>query len=222
MSKDMSADLSLTDKILLVFFASLAVAEEALNDLPTPRSIMRKAYGWDPEYFGKSKPTTVERVFFRLFERRFIHRIESGRSRQYKMTAEGFQYLYRKFPQLRLRGKSFDGFWRVVLYDIEEANRRLRREIRIGLKSLGFQRIQQSVWVSPYDWEGEMDELFRKLNLEDEVLIFKTKLSDSKTKKWLENLRNNSGDLIIPFDVSPSGGILSQLLATPQVPKGLV
>ena len=47
----------------------------------------------------------------------------------------------------------WDGKWRVLIFDISERERKLRDEVRRTLQGNGFVRIQDSVWVYPYDCE---------------------------------------------------------------------
>jgi DNA-binding transcriptional regulator PaaX len=46
--------------------------------------------------------------------------------------------------------KKWDGFWRVVMFDVPEPRKYSRDDIRLQLKRLGFVRIQKSVFVHPY------------------------------------------------------------------------
>jgi DNA-binding transcriptional regulator PaaX len=45
----------------------------------------------------------------------------------------------------------WDRKWRVLIFDIPEYRRGLREKIRLTLLSIGFKRVQDSVWVFPYD-----------------------------------------------------------------------
>ena len=49
--------------------------------------------------------------------------------------------------------RRWDGKWRVVVFDIWERRRPVRDRLRYLLKKIGFQKIQHSVWVYPYDCE---------------------------------------------------------------------
>ena len=49
--------------------------------------------------------------------------------------------------------RKWDGRWRIVIFDISEKRRGLRVRVRHLLKRLGFLRLQDSVWVHPYDCE---------------------------------------------------------------------
>lgn len=44
---------------------------------------------------------------------------------------------------------SWDGLWRIVMFDIPEHKRGARDAIRRLLKQLGFKQIQRSVWIHP-------------------------------------------------------------------------
>ncbi|MBI5742651.1 MAG: hypothetical protein HZA25_02340 [Candidatus Niyogibacteria bacterium] len=51
------------------------------------------------------------------------------------------------------RPKRWDGKWRVLIFDIPEKRRMLRELVRRTLSAIGFIRIQDSVWLHPYDCE---------------------------------------------------------------------
>ena len=47
----------------------------------------------------------------------------------------------------------WDGRWRMLIFDIPEKKRPLREKIRFTLFSIGFIRLQDSVWIYPYACE---------------------------------------------------------------------
>ncbi len=49
--------------------------------------------------------------------------------------------------------KKWDGKWRVIIFDIAEQKRGIRDGLRKELINLGFLKLQNSVWVYPYDCE---------------------------------------------------------------------
>lgn len=49
--------------------------------------------------------------------------------------------------------KKWDKKWRIVIFDIKEKRKYLRERIRRELINLGFIKLQNSVWVYPYDCE---------------------------------------------------------------------
>ncbi len=51
----------------------------------------------------------------------------------------------------RPRPRRWDEKWRVLIFDIPEKRKNLRVRLRSTLQALGFSRLQDSVWVYPYD-----------------------------------------------------------------------
>ncbi|MBP7770873.1 MAG: hypothetical protein KA066_03130 [Candidatus Pacebacteria bacterium] len=49
--------------------------------------------------------------------------------------------------------KYWDKKWRVLIFDIPEYRKVTRNRVRATLSRLGFKRLQDSVWVYPYDCE---------------------------------------------------------------------
>lgn len=72
-----------------------------------------------------------------------------------KLTEEG----KRKLRELELRDyklkkpRRWDKKWRVLIFDINERRRPTRDKIRRTLSTIGFIRLQDSVWAYPYDCE---------------------------------------------------------------------
>lgn len=51
------------------------------------------------------------------------------------------------------RPKRWDKRWRLVMFDIPQSRRRDRDHLRATVRECGFLRLQDSVWVYPYDCE---------------------------------------------------------------------
>lgn len=52
-----------------------------------------------------------------------------------------------------LKKRRWNGRWRVVIFDVPERRRQTRDRLRDIMKEVGFVRLQDSVWVFPYDCE---------------------------------------------------------------------
>ena len=52
--------------------------------------------------------------------------------------------------------RSWDGKWRLVMYDFPIRFKKARNAFRWKLKDLGFFQFQKSVWIYPYPCEGEI------------------------------------------------------------------
>ena len=182
---DLFKSLKIPDKILTAVLIGAAVGEEILDSLPSKRSVTRSLYTTQPEFNGIRKHS-FRMALIRLLESKYLEKIETDAKTRYQLTADGLDRLYKKFPILKLQNKKFDGLFRVVVYDISETERKLRREMRQGLKKLGFAYLQQSVWISPHDWEDELEEIFKKLKVEDKVFVFKSSLSPERSDRLLK------------------------------------
>ena len=87
----------------------------------------------------------------RLHKRGFL-KVEDG---HYVMSDRGlkiWQQWQREDFKIK-RPKKWDKKWRIIIFDIPEKRKSTREKIREILNQAGFQRIQDSVWIYPYDCE---------------------------------------------------------------------
>ena len=70
-----------------------------------------------------------------------------------KLTKKGrVQALLRALDETKaLTPHAWDGKWRIGLFDIPEEGKHERDKIRWTLKKVGFQRLQKSVYVYPFE-----------------------------------------------------------------------
>ena len=66
--------------------------------------------------------------------------------------------------------RKWDKKWRVLIFDIPERRRALRIKLRTTLRTIGFIRLQDSVWVYPYDCEDLIVLLKADFHVGDDVL----------------------------------------------------
>ncbi len=83
---------------------------------------------------------------------------------------------------LKNNGK-WDGFWRVVIFDIPEENRNAREFFREKLKDLGFQQLQKSVFVTRLECKDEVDFLRHSMEVAPYVSYILAKDISSLEKK---------------------------------------
>ena len=74
---------------------------------------------------------------------------------EYELTQDGEKKLRQwELQSYRLkRPQKWDKKWRVIVFDIPEKKKKVRDQIRNIFVSAGFSRLQDSVWVYPYDCE---------------------------------------------------------------------
>ena len=76
-----------------------------------------------------------------------------------RITSIGKKYLAYEQERVALKlkkGKRWDKRWRIIIFDIPEYRRGTRDKLRLTMRSAGFYRLQDSVWLYPYDCEDFM------------------------------------------------------------------
>lgn len=85
--------------------------------------------------------------------KRGLMKFENG---YYQLTDEGEKILRRwELSDYKLKKpKRWDRKWRIVIYDISEKKKgKIRRQIFDLFRNVGLYRLQDSIWVYPYDCE---------------------------------------------------------------------
>ena len=86
-----------------------------------------------------------------------------------------------EFKSIKItKPKTWDGKWRIVVFDIPEKSRYARDILRDKIKRMGFFRIQQSVWVHPFPCKEEVRFLAEFLSIESHILVFEDKIANDK------------------------------------------
>jgi len=76
----------------------------------------------------------------------------------YNLTTTGEKLLRRwELSDYKLhQPKKWDKKWRMIIFDIPEKKKKVRKQISLLFKQTGLYRLQDSVWVYPYDCEDIM------------------------------------------------------------------
>ncbi|MFZ2299839.1 MAG: CRISPR-associated endonuclease Cas2 [Candidatus Moraniibacteriota bacterium] len=69
-----------------------------------------------------------------------------------------------------LKPQKWDGKWRLVIFDIKETKKGQRDRIRRNLARFGFEKLQNSIWVYPYECEDLITYLKADCKIDKEVL----------------------------------------------------
>lgn len=120
-----------------------------------PEAVLRKRLGLRDARAGDAT-YRVRQAVRRLEKKGLVSywRAESGWSVKLNPAGEklGERLIVAERIQIK-RPPRWDGRWRVVIFDIWERRRTVRDKLRILLRKAGFYKIQDSVWVHPYDCE---------------------------------------------------------------------
>lgn len=118
----------------------------------------------------------------RLKKQGYIEEQEKSGVKIFSITQKGRIKLYSS----DITKKNWDGRWRFVIFDIPFDKREKRDFFRRRIKELGFQQYQKSVWISPYDFEEEIDAIKGLIFFNPYIkYILAEKISDEK--KWMKN-----------------------------------
>lgn len=97
----------------------------------------------------------VNTAFNKLLKNGYI-RLDTQKGRSFvRLTQKGerFAALMGEGKLVPKKPKHWDKRWRLLMFDIPERRRRTRTLVRQTLMTMGFYRLQDSVWVYPYDCE---------------------------------------------------------------------
>lgn len=124
----------------------LSVAMVAPNALQ-----VLKLFGIDKK-LKRNRQRSISLSRERLLEAGYIKYQKDGYLSLTKKGEDKLQDLEKRNYVLK-KPKIWDKKWRVLIFDIKEERRALRDKVRSTLVSVGFVRLQDSVWVFPYDCE---------------------------------------------------------------------
>ncbi len=155
-----------------ILLLGLANALDIFEEIKDPLSIISKSYeqmyGWVPQ---KYKRHDFDHLVWRSLKAGYIEKVEKRGAVYIRVTSQGEKRVQRDFPILHLQKKSWDGKWRMVMFDIKELEKRKREDLRRKLKELGFGMLQESVFITPHDIVKDFSEYVDNIGLGDSVYI---------------------------------------------------
>lgn len=109
---------------------------------------------------GKTKFLTqrrkrMQKSFTRLVQAGYILLEGDSTAKRARLTKKGEWFAARigEGSLVPKKPRRWDGKWRMLIFDIPETRKKSRAQLRCTLAGLGFRRLQDSVWVYPYDCE---------------------------------------------------------------------
>ncbi len=127
----------------------------------------------------------IKRAVKRLDEKGWIVLKQTGDHWRIDLTARGrTELLAYELGQKRIHApRRWDQKWRVLIFDIPEKRKPIREQVRNLLRSLGFYRLQDSVWVFPYECQEILALLRTKYGIRHEALYLRVEFLDQD--QWL-------------------------------------
>ena len=168
----------------IIFLAAIGIT---LSSPSGTRAFLKELHKYLDEKQGENKQKynsqQLSQAIYYLKKRKFIkiEKLDSGEIR-IKLTERGrrrkMQY---DLERMQIpRQVSWDGKWRMLMFDIPESQRNLRGNLTDKLKRLGFAQFQKSVWLYPYPCENEIDFITEYFSIAEYVNLITVKIENDK------------------------------------------
>lgn len=135
---------------------------------------------------NKYRKYYIDNAISRLMRQGFI-KFENKNGKKFvtlteKGKLEAIQYKFQE--KVIKKPRKWDKKWRVVIFDIKEYRRKIRDKLRITLTNLGFVKLQNSVWIFPYECEEVIVMLKADFKIGKDVLYMT--VDKIENDKWLK------------------------------------
>jgi len=114
-------------------------------------------------------PSTFYKTIHRLEREGLVKKSKEDRKIHLLLTAQGKRYIKKHRAATRNSPRIWDKKWRLVIFDIPEEKRKLRDLFRRYLATLGFGKVQRSIWISPHDFSEIIQRYARKSGLSNYI-----------------------------------------------------
>ncbi len=149
--------------------AFFAMALIAPNTTLLGKAFLQSNEGYD---WKKYNPFYIRRSIKRLQKEKLVEITEENGQKVIKLTQRGKRRILKySLEELEIKTpKSWDGKWRIVIYDVTAAKHDLRTSFRETLQKLGFLQLQESVFLIPYPCDEEIAFLREYYGVGNEVI----------------------------------------------------
>lgn len=129
-------------------------------------------YGGVPDRWKKHN---FQRSVNRMLKTGDIEKVISSGKPVLKLTSEGKGKWLREFPLFELSQRKWDRWWRMVAFDIPNKLKGRRTSLRKKLKELGMGKLQESLYITPYDFGLDLQEFIETHELSEFVEVFEAR-----------------------------------------------
>lgn len=135
---------------ILLHVIALAGVLTAAAVVPNALAELRKL---DPAYVKqKNLRRRIKETLWRMERNKLVTLPDRGTMGRVLLLPKGEALIERIQAQEYIIPKPllWDGKWRMVMFDVPEARKSIRNQLRLLLQSAGLLRLHDSVWVHPY------------------------------------------------------------------------
>jgi len=142
----------------------LILLEEGLLNILTPHSYFFRTG-------GPSNPRAIYKAVSRLEQNGLIKKVNKAKRVHLRLTEKGRKVINEHRASDRKSLPAWDHKWRIIIFDIPEEKKHLRKMLRRFLISIGFGKVQRSVWISPHKLQKTVQRYADKLDLSDYIYL---------------------------------------------------
>jgi len=152
----------------------LSILKDLGEMMPLP---FETPYAWIRRYSGIPRKKYYNTIH-QLKQRGVVEVSRKAATKFIRLTRKGeLELLLAKSVFAKTPG-AWDGKWRIIMFDIPEPARELRDKFRWLLKKNRFVRIQQSVYISPWELNRDAVDYLRVSGLKKFIRIMRVDLLD--------------------------------------------
>lgn len=120
----------------------------------------------------KAKRSQFDNAFYYLKRKGYLNIEEENKQIYISLTKEGKKKANKcLIDDLEIiKPETWDGKWRIVIFDIPNETKIVRETLRGKLRELGFYKLQQSVWIHPFNCKKEVEFLRKFFGLNSQKL----------------------------------------------------
>lgn len=141
----------------------------------------------------RQKEFSINRSLNNLIKKDLVVFVEKRGKKFLEVTDKGKVFLQKeksKLDHINKKKRKWDKKWRIVIFDIKEHKKDLRDKVRNTLIDIGFLKLQNSVWIYPYDCEDFIKLLKVDFEIGKDVLYIVA--DEIENSKWILNHFNLS------------------------------
>lgn len=131
-----------------------------------------KLFSWTPVGYSRKR---YRNLAARLERNGLVQHVLVAGEMNFRLTAKGKQSLVNSYPILELKAENWDGFWRVVIFDVPETDRKIRDDLRHELVKLKFGWLQNSIYISAFEYSTRLINFIEARGLKSKVLLLESK-----------------------------------------------
>jgi len=115
---------------------------------------------------------TIRRAISNLLSKKYLHKNTTQTGISLDITQEGIKRIRAHIPSFREK-RPWDGYLYLISYDIPVQSNIKRNVLREYLQKIGCGKLQDSLWMTPYNPTGIIDSFVDEQNIPGTILVSK-------------------------------------------------